>query len=371
MKATMDKSYLFSKTAECYGVLAPPILITLVVVFVEVASPNILSHSFPNWMWLLVVVGIDVAHVWSTIFKTYLSPVARERFPLLLFLAPLIAWLGGVTLYATCGGALFWSCFAYLAVFHFVRQQYGIYSLYARKVSSDPRWLRELNIAAVYLAAIYPLLFWHTHLPRDFHWFVEGDFSLRIPLSVSVGAGCLFALILGAHVLIEGALLLKGAHNRLPKNLVVWGTAVAWYVGIVLNNSDLPFTVTNVVTHGVPYFTLLWLFERKARSATTLGAHVSHREPSFTDRLFLKGSGPLHSGLGVIGFVGIAVGLAFVEEWAWDVFIWRDHPVFFGLLWGFPHITDPRMLSLIVPLLSIPQATHYIVDGFIWRVKRG
>ena len=29
-----------------------------------------------------------------------------------------------------------------------------------------------------------------------------------------------------------------------------------------------------------------------------------------------------------------------------------------------------KALSFIVPLLALPQITHYILDGFIWKIKK-
>jgi hypothetical protein len=29
-----------------------------------------------------------------------------------------------------------------------------------------------------------------------------------------------------------------------------------------------------------------------------------------------------------------------------------------------------RFLSIIVPVLALPQITHYILDGFIWKVRK-
>ena len=26
-------------------------------------------------------------------------------------------------------------------------------------------------------------------------------------------------------------------------------------------------------------------------------------------------------------------------------------------------------LALVVPLLAVPQLTHYLLDGFVWRVR--
>jgi hypothetical protein len=44
-------------------------------------------------------------------------------------------------------------------------------------------------------------------------------------------------------------------------------------------------------------------------------------------------------------------------------------------LWGVQHIYlrwywSHQLLSLIVPLLALPQMTHYIPDGFIWKIKQ-
>jgi hypothetical protein len=27
-------------------------------------------------------------------------------------------------------------------------------------------------------------------------------------------------------------------------------------------------------------------------------------------------------------------------------------------------------LKIIVPLLSVPQITHYVIDGFIWKMRK-
>ena len=58
--------------------------------------------------------------------------------------------------------------------------------------------------------------------------------------------------------------------------------------------------------------------------------------------------------------------VAFAEEWGWDRLVWHDHAALF------PGPTlDPGalVLALIVPLLALPQATHYVWDAFLWKVK--
>ena len=82
----------------------------------------------------------------------------------------------GVALYSE-SETLFWRALAYLAVFHFVRQQYGWVALYRARVGERGRAGWWIDAAAVYMATLYPLVYWHAHLPRRFWWFLPGDFA--------------------------------------------------------------------------------------------------------------------------------------------------------------------------------------------------
>ena len=46
--------------------------------------------------------------------------------------------------------------------------------------------------------------------------------------------------------------------------------------------------------------------------------------------------------------------------------MWHDHPGFFP---GAGFSPGPLLLSLLVPLLALPQATHYLLDAWIWKMK--
>jgi hypothetical protein len=65
----------------------------------------------------------------------------------------------------------------------------------------------------------------------------------------------------------------------------------------------------------------------------------------------------------------VAVAFAYFEEGIWDALVWRDHGMFYGWLSWVPKLTEPAVLSVVVPLLALPQATHYVLDGFIWKVR--
>ncbi len=54
--------------------------------------------------------------------------------------------------------------------------------------------------------------------------------------------------------------------------------------------------------------------------------------------------------------------LAYAEEFLWDVGVWHERSWLFGSPqdWSAYH-------SVLLPILAVPQITHYVLDGFIWR----
>lgn len=330
--------WLYSATADSIFILAPAFVVTLGAVIFASWFPA--SATASPLMWLMLVVGVDVAHVYSTLYRTYLDREESRRYHGLLFGVPIACWVGGVILYSA-GSMAFWRVLAYLAVFHFVRQQYGFLRLYARR-ERQTVFRRRVEGAAIYLATLYPLIYWHTHA-RHFSWFLEGDFfHLPFPL-LERAAMAAYVLALGGYAAVN----IRCANW--PKHLVLAGTALSWYTGIVVYDGDLIFTATNVVAHGVPYMALVWFHERKK----------SGRSGGF----FRPGMLPL--------YLGFLVALAYFEVGLWDVLVWRDHMQFYHWLAFLPQVQEPGLVALLVPLLAVPQATHYVLDGFIWRIRGG
>jgi hypothetical protein len=320
------------------------------------------SGALPPWLFLLLVVGVDVAHVWSTLFRTYLDPEELARRRLLYAGVPLACFAIGVGL-MRLGPLAFWRVLAYLALAHFVRQQIGwvaVYRARARLTGALDRWLDD---AAIYLATLYPVVDWHARAPRPFDWFVSGDFVPLAELAVALPfVRVAWALALLAYAARAVALAFTRGAFLVGKHLVVATTALSWHVAIVSSDADLPFTAANVLPHGVPYLVLLWRFAR-AR-ASELGAReaaaLAPRPPSLYVRFVA---------FGALAFVGLVVGLGWVEELLWDRLVWHEHPSLFGGAdeW---HLPD-RVLALVVPLLALPQATHYVLDAVLWRRGAG
>ena len=260
-------------------------------------------------------------------------------------MTPLICFGAGVVLYSL-GSLAFWRVLAYLAVLHFVRQQYGFVMLYRHRAGERGSIDALIDKVAIYAVMLYPLAYWHARDDRVFAWFVAGDFA-ALPAWTAGAAGVLYATALLAFALRQAQRALRGEPLSWGKLGIVASTAATWYVGIVAFNSDFAFTVTNVVAHGLPYLALVWLYGRRKWTAPK----------SWRTRLYRPAL--------LWAFVGAAILLAYLEEGAWDLLVWHEHASLFGD-WQLPALPK-ELLAVIVPLLILPQATHYVLDAWIWK----
>lgn len=302
---------------------------------------GILNEDSPDWTWVTAVLLIDVAHVWSTSFRVYFDREEFKRRVWLYTLVPVFGYLVGVAFYSE-GELAFWRVLALVAVFHFVRQQYGWVNLYRAKLKETSRWTWRIDAAAVYLATVYPLAFWMTN-ERNFNWFIAGDF-FTLPALVD---DILFPVYVLALTLYFGKSVYQyfaDGFLNIGKDIVVATTAVCWYTGIVFFNSDYAFTVTNVIIHGVPYFALIYFYARQRREA----------------------NGRFYRSLSSNWLVFLATlwALAYVEELFWHRGVWHERNWLFGENWNLE-----AWKTFLVPLLAVPQLTHYVLDGFIWKRK--
>ena len=193
---------------------------------------GILNQDSPDWTWISAVLLIDVAHVWSTSFRVYFDKEEFKRRIWLYTLVPVFGYAVGVALYSE-GELTFWKVLAVLAVFHFVRQQYGWVKLYRAKLREKSNWTLLIDAAAIYLATVYPLAFWMTSLPRNFNWFVENDFFV-LPAFVETVLFPVYVLALTVYFAKSIYFYFADGFLNIGKDIVVATTAVCWYVGIVV-----------------------------------------------------------------------------------------------------------------------------------------
>jgi hypothetical protein len=344
MNSTKSNQWICSAPFDLGLIIGPPVVSVLLVLFI----PALQSVETPVWGWVVFVVFVDVAHVYASLYRTYFDPAEFQRRKHLYLSVPVLCFAGGAAIYIGLGYLMFWRLLAYLAVFHFVRQQFGFLMLYKHRAGERDVLDRRIDKAVIYLTMLYPLAFWHQSPgERKFEWFVKNDF-MRLPEWTAKAVLLVYSLALLVFAIRQIQRYLQYGTVNWGKLGIVGSTASVWYVGIVYLNSDFAFTITNVVAHGVPYIALVWLYGRRRWVSPDDWRTKVHRP-----------------GLAAL-FIGLLLLLAYVEEGFWDFFVWHEHAdVFGGLSPGFE--LSPIATALAVSLLMVPQTTHYILDAWIWK----
>jgi hypothetical protein len=335
------RPFLRSPAFDLGWFVLPGLLAALAGLALGVLDPRDGDHD-SLLLWIVGVLLVDVAHVYASLYRTYLDPLARKNHRARLIAAPLLcAWLG--FLLHLESPRLFWGALAYLAIFHFIKQHLGFALLYARAGHESLADRRLINLA-LWTGTLGPVLWWHANLPTRFAWFIDGEFVTGLPAIVGTFALWAQLPVLLVFLARRATLMSRGRGNPMVPLLVLVPTA-CWHIGIVLFDDDRIFTITNVFLHGVPYMALVWL----AGGRDTLAARI----PS---------AGPVAL---LAAFYGLLLALAVGEEVLWDRLVWHEHPQLFGASAGEHH---PILTAAIAALLTVPQATHYLLDRWIWRV---
>lgn len=326
--------------------VVPGLIAPLVALAIAYGAPR--PETGTLGLWIAGVLLVDVAHVYASLYRTYFDKDARRLHRRRLIWAPLLCGWFGFLLYLE-SSQLFWGVLAYIAIFHFIKQHEGFAMLYTR-AGRESAMDRKLTKAAIWAGTLMPVIHWHARLPTNFEWFIEGDLLTGLPAQVGAIAVWVQLPVLVAFVVRRAALWKAGQANWMVAALVLV-PALNWNMGIVWFDDDRIFTITNVFLHGVPYLALIWIAGGRERV-----------EQGFERFRMARATVPV-----LVAFYGLLVALAVVEEGLWDQLVWHDHPELFGDagLWF-----DPESLAaaLVVSLLTVPQATHYLLDRWIWKV---
>lgn len=332
-------------------ILLPPFVCLLIIALFPGLFQN--SKGIPLAGWVILILLIDVAHVYSTLYRTYFDPAAFKSQRTILLSIPFIGFVAGVMLYSI-SPLLFWRLLAYVAVFHFIRQQYGFMRVYSRQEKKE-KASSLIDTIVIYYATLYPILYWHLDGPRNFNWFTENDFLYIHSTTLLSILTIIYIITVVIYLVKETICWIKFRFINLPKFLVITGTLLSWYFGIVYFNGDMAFTLLNVVSHGIPYMALIWIYGRK-----------NYNKPGKGNR-FLR---IVFSRYGIALFLGLLFLFAIIEEGLWDLGVWKEHQQLFGIIDSASFIIPEKGLAFVVPLLALPQVTHYILDGFIWKIRK-
>lgn len=352
MSTTKQNVWIHSAKFDTLWFIFPQLIPAVIIFLLPVYFTNQQRTEIFPVSWILIVLAIDVAHVYSTVYKTYFKESARKEYSFKLKFLPFFVWMGGILIYSM-SSYLFWSCLAYFAVFHFIRQQYGFFRLYTITPIQNKFRSGFMNVT-IYATTVIPVIIWHLNGQQNFNWMLEGDFKyINLPAFVPY-VKILFVLILSIYLYFEYLEKLENQRWNCGRIMLTISTAVAWYTCIVSINNDFTFSLVNVLGHGIPYLALVWITEKRT---------INEASSDFQKYIFSK--------WGWILFYLIVFVFAYAEEGIWDSLIWHEHSETFGWMYYFiSSIDSDQIMAFIVPLLIMPQVVHYILDAYIWKRKK-
>ncbi len=326
----IKNSWIFSKKIDLFIFLGP--LVTGWLFVIGINTLEVQTVPTPAWAGFLFLTASDTVHIFSTLFRTYLDPEELQSRRKLYIRTPLICYGIGFFLYYK-SSALFWTFLTYLNVFHIIRQQYGWMAYSARKAGEKrTSWEWSLDKIAIYLATLYPLIWWHTHLPKPFQ--LNGDFIHGLPLSVSNILSFIYWEYSFFYLLMQVYRIHFNKPWNATKTLIWLSTTLTWYCAMILAQSELIFLALGSLVHSTPYLTLIYIYGQKRWSKTNV----------WPSRFFHR-----H---GWVFFYSILLVLAIFHECISDFSKSLSHPV---------------LLCLTIPLVTLPQSLHYVLDAFIWK----
>lgn len=344
MSASQKKlPWIYSKSFDLVFFFFPSIFSILIVLTLYLFKS--LPETTSNLSWLMLVVLIDVAHVWSSLFRTYLNEFSFERFKTQLIFIPLICFLVLSILYLY-SSFYFWRLMAYLALFHFMRQQVGFLAIYLRNFKPES-FQRKISSFYIWLCMLVPVLDWHTR-KRQFNWFIADDF-LFFDLNIFNLLWISFFIISICYIFYE---IKNYQHTKLLANAHILITFLIWSVGISFLNNDFAFSLTNIIHHGVPYIGLIWI---SSLYKNNYSLNWMKKKKQLTKNSFLR----------LTLLIGVIVIIAIIEETLWDSFLWHERENF--LVFSHNIELSQIPLAFMVGLLATPQVAHYLLDGLIWK----
>lgn len=339
--------WLVSRRFDVAMVAVPLVASLLSLLTLDQRAPR-----FPLWAYLILIVAFDVAHVWGTIYVTYLDGEILRRRRVLLLATPLLSFVVAYRLHGQ-SPQLFWTLLAYVAIFHFIKQLYGLIALYKARAGERERWDFYLDKWTLWVGAVGPVLLWHASPARQFDWFNAGEsFIARIDPAFEGDVLAIMGVTALVYLLRQGQLARSAAGLNVGKNVWMLAAWVSFGVGIGLSSHPLVSAAFLNLFHGIPFLMLVW-HRRNAVDEGQVG-EVGRRWVLW-----------LSQRKRWLAFYLVILAPALLEESLWDWFVWQAYLP--DLLGSAPRDVGDGS-SFWVALLSVPQLAHYYLDAFIWKM---
>jgi hypothetical protein len=271
---------------------------------------------------------------------------------------PLIVVLGIVAAMWTAGGTeIITTVYLYWQWFHYTRQSYGITRIYARKEPPQAKfdvWVQNLLLYVVPLWGILYISMQHRLNPNmkflfsDF-WGVFDRLSVGTAQSILSAVGVVALAVTVLWVVRLPMRYLEGKLSVLPtlyviSHLLIFMTGYYWLGRIHIN---LGWLVINI-WHNCQYILIVWLYNNNRFRSGVDGRHPFLSKISQVQYLWK--------------YFGICIGITLIVAVGIRIFAGHVAPSYLPNL-----VVEGGWAVLVYQALNFH---HYIVDSFIWKVRK-
>eukprot|EP00322_Chrysochromulina_rotalis_P009777 CAMPEP_0115866474 /NCGR_PEP_ID=MMETSP0287-20121206/20267_1 /TAXON_ID=412157 /ORGANISM="Chrysochromulina rotalis, Strain UIO044" /LENGTH=458 /DNA_ID=CAMNT_0003321041 /DNA_START=35 /DNA_END=1411 /DNA_ORIENTATION=- len=415
MTLTKQQRFVFSPGVDFVAFGLPILVATAFAPSFWLMAPD----EVPRWAWMFLVVAVDVAHVWATIFRTYLDQRELFRLPHLYLSVPIICF---VVAFAICwlgSPRHFWTFISYAAIYHFIKQDLGLLFLYLSR-NSDRVTKQQIDLErmTLYVGAACPILLWHAGPPDTFHWFRAGErFVFQLPAALVLPVKAVWLATLLTYVSLEVRRYRLGVTPNVGKLYVMGASWLTWMIGTLCDHEVATLAVLNLF-HGIPFFVMIFQYCRRRWASLEPAGCGDRLTVLLTRRWYV--------------FLSALFALALLEELLWDALVFQDYAPqlcqrwlgeasteaggsgMCSRLWSTvapsPSATSSRVriqsagaisvvpgavlpgrmdkdqddgedddsglfdlsdtgIALATAALATPQLVHYVLDAYIWRMN--
>ncbi len=316
-----------------------PLIIGLLIVFGLEYSELGPSHLFNiggtqiyariTWVDWLFTALIDAPHAFSTGYRIFSDPAQLRKQSSLFIGLPIAVVL---TLIFAFKASELWTfrAITYLNIYHLIKQQYGWIRYSEIQSNISHKINKRLLSFMIYNFTLVPILLWHFDpaVQNRVGWIFQNDL-LTYP------SENIFSILMIFHWLLNGFFIFKifqhlrkGHSVSMGQVIVLGSTWLAWYGGIVLKIGGDETLLIDIL-HVVPYLGLTFFVYKKQIFEVKKTSFISFYFP-----------------LALLGLIGTS-------------------------LYTFYTTQNNMTLGLIVlSCLAGISVTHYILDGFIWRLNQ-
>lgn len=331
----LDKHF-FSLKMDCLAFMSFIPICLLFYFFFETTLFS-LPKQPPIWFFILGWTLVDGSHVYSTFLVSYADESMFTKLKTVFLGVPLALLVSGFLFQYSGDPTYFYYFLAYLAMIHFIRQEYGWMKIATHFDSSSPKWLKHLDITTSYAMTILPML-WYTRKTEKAFWYQSGDL-VSTPDFLSSISLPLFWFVVMVFLCANAFHIYKTRTINISKCLVFINTFFGWYVSRVFVQNTYLAVWLSIFHHGLPYYFLVFKAERVSRKIKILESIGNYKYPL----MYLSCAAVFYL------FLHAHSGNHFVQKLEENVVL----------------------KSVIYAIAVMPQMTHFILDAFVWKKKYG